>query len=59
MTKRKELVKQAIRFQGPQRIPLSNPYDLKSSDIVGLGAKRENVDYMLDAFQTLYTPNGK
>lgn len=36
MTTSKELVKQAIRFQGPERIPLSNPYDLKTSDIVNV-----------------------
>jgi uroporphyrinogen decarboxylase len=34
MTTCKELLKQAIRFQGPERIPLSYPYDWKESDIV-------------------------
>jgi uroporphyrinogen-III decarboxylase len=34
------LVKKAIRFQNPERIPLSNPYDLKSSDIVNVDVVR-------------------
>ena len=36
----KDLVKRAIRFQGPERIPLSNPYDLKTSDIVNVDVVR-------------------
>jgi uroporphyrinogen decarboxylase len=40
MTTSKELVKKAIRFQNPERIPLSNPYDLKSSDIVNVDVVR-------------------
>jgi uroporphyrinogen decarboxylase len=36
MTTSKELVQKAIRFQGPERIPLSYPYDLKVSDIVNV-----------------------
>jgi uroporphyrinogen-III decarboxylase len=36
----KDLVKKAIRFQGPERIPLSNPYDLKTSDIVNVDVVR-------------------
>ena len=40
MTTSKELVKKAIRFQGPERIPLSNPYDLKTSDIVNVDVVR-------------------
>jgi uroporphyrinogen decarboxylase len=40
MTSSKELVKKAIRFQGPERIPLSNPYDLKTSDIVNVDVVR-------------------
>jgi uroporphyrinogen decarboxylase len=34
VTTSKELVKQAVRFEGPERIPLAYPYDLKESDIV-------------------------
>jgi uroporphyrinogen decarboxylase len=34
MVTSKELVKQAIRFEGPERIPLVYPYDWKDSDIV-------------------------
>ncbi len=36
----KDLVKQAIRFQGPDRIPLSYPYDLNISDIVNVDVVR-------------------
>jgi uroporphyrinogen decarboxylase len=36
MTTSKELVRKAIRFERPERIPLSNPYDLKTSDIVNV-----------------------
>jgi uroporphyrinogen decarboxylase len=32
----KELVRQAVRFQGPERIPLSYPYDLTISDVVNV-----------------------
>jgi hypothetical protein len=28
------------------------------TDIIGLGAKPENIDYMLDAFKTFYKPYG-
>jgi uroporphyrinogen-III decarboxylase len=40
MTTSKELVKKAIRFQGPERIPLLNPYDFKNSDIVSVDIVR-------------------
>jgi uroporphyrinogen decarboxylase len=36
MVTSKELVKQAVRFQGPERIPLSYPYDLTVSDVVNV-----------------------
>jgi uroporphyrinogen decarboxylase len=36
----KELVKKAIRFQGPERIPLSYPYDWNVSDIVNVEVVR-------------------
>ncbi len=36
----KELVRQAIKFGNPERIPLSNPYDLHSSDIVNIEVVR-------------------
>lgn len=32
----KELVKQAVRFQGPERLPVSYPYDWKKSDLVNV-----------------------
>lgn len=34
MTTGKDLVRRAVRFGNPERIPLSNPYDLQASDIV-------------------------
>ena len=36
----KELVKKAVRFEGPERIPLSYPYDLTVSDIVNVDVVR-------------------
>jgi uroporphyrinogen-III decarboxylase len=36
----KQLVKQAVRFQGPERIPLSYPYDLTVSDTVNVDVVR-------------------
>jgi hypothetical protein len=36
----KELVKQAVQFRGPERIPLSYPYDLTVSDIVSVEVVR-------------------
>jgi uroporphyrinogen decarboxylase len=36
MVTSKELVKQAVRFQGPERIPLSYPYDLTVSDTINV-----------------------
>jgi uroporphyrinogen decarboxylase len=30
----KALVRKAVKFEGPERIPLSNPYDLATSDLV-------------------------
>lgn len=36
----KELVKRAIRFENPPRIPLSYPYDLRISDIVNVEVVR-------------------
>ncbi len=36
----KELVKKAIHFDNPERIPLSNPYDLSASDIVNVEVVR-------------------
>ncbi|MGA2974404.1 MAG: uroporphyrinogen decarboxylase family protein [Spirochaetia bacterium] len=32
----KDLVRKAVRFENPERIPLSNPYDLATSDIVNV-----------------------
>lgn len=32
----KELVKRAVTFQGPERIPLQYPYDLKAADMVNV-----------------------
>jgi uroporphyrinogen decarboxylase len=36
----KDLVRKAVRFEFPERIPLSNPYDLASSDIVNVEVVR-------------------
>jgi hypothetical protein len=36
----KDLVRKAVRFEGPGRIPLSNPYDLASSDIMNIAVVR-------------------
>ena len=36
MVTSKELVQQAVQFRGPERIPLSYPYDLTLSDIVNV-----------------------
>ncbi len=40
MVTSKELVKQAVQFRGPERIPLSYPYDLTVSDIVNVEVVR-------------------
>jgi uroporphyrinogen decarboxylase len=40
MTTSKQLVKKAVRFEGPERIPLSYPYDLKVSDVVNVDVVR-------------------
>jgi len=36
----KALVRKAVRFDNPERIPLSNPYDLSTSDIVNVEVVR-------------------
>jgi uroporphyrinogen-III decarboxylase len=40
VTTSKELVKKAIRFQGPERTPLLYPYDWRQSDIVSVDVVR-------------------